>query len=224
MGGLSLPSVDVVRERIEQVEDQAVQRCLQASLLFAARITEVVGKVYPSDRTSKQRVARGPKKEDARLDSWQQYEAAIFNVYTAKRDGRKRIIALPTETELWAKPLYNYYKEAEGIVFPFTRQEAWRQSRTVFKGLTYPIETYTIWKDKKLVKVVRQHDRPFRLHALRHLRITELIEVYGFNAFEVAVYSGWTMRTSLGMGGQFDRYAHLDWQSYFPKLLKVRKA
>lgn len=216
----SLPSVHEIRQRIETIPDEATKQCLRACYLYAARITEVIGKVTEGDKTTKPRVARGPTNKDARLDSYADHPAALFNVYTAKREGKKRIIALPLETEAWAKPLLDYYQQTEGLVFPFTRQQAWLQSREAFKDLSYPIESYTIWRNKELVKSVKQHPKPFRLHALRHLRITELIEVYGFNAFEVATFAGWTMRTSLGIGGQFDRYAHLDWQSYFPKLLK----
>ena len=218
---MSLPSTEIIRERIEQVQNEDIQMCLKACYLFAGRITEVIGKVTLGDKTSKQRIARGGKKEDARLDSLLDHNAFLFNVYTAKREGKRRIIALPDQ-EKWAQKLYDYYKSADDFVFPFTRQKVWQYSVKAFEGLQYPIETYAIWKNGEIIKKVNAHEKPFRLHALRHLRITELIEFYGFNGFEVATYCGWTLKTSLGIGGQFDRYAHLDWQSYFPKLLKAR--
>jgi len=196
-----------------------------ATYLFAGRISEVVGRATKGDTMT---TARGPIGTDALSQIYElgtiQEQAVVFRVKTAKRRGRERRIALPTNSnfEPWAKSLYNYFEErGDAIVFPYTRQKIWEYAKRVFEGLRYPIETYMIWKDGQLQKKVDEHFRPFRLHALRHLRATELVEYYGFNAFELATYCGWTYRTVTGMGS-VDRYLSLSWQSYFPKLLKKR--
>jgi len=219
---MSLPSVDVVRERIEQVESEPIRFCLMACYLWAGRVKEVVGVVLPGDKSGKP-LALGPVGSDVRIDNFGENQAILFNVYTEKRDGLKRVIALPEQYEPWAKPLHEYFlKAGKNKVFPFSRQKAWRLGKVAFEELKYPIEKYVIWKNGELVKTVDRHTRPFNLHALRHLRATELVEYYGFNGFELATYCGWTMRTTVGVSGQFDRYLSLNWQSYFSKLLKAR--
>jgi len=54
--------------------------------------------------------------------------------------------------------------------------------------------------------------------------LTHLAEHYGFEAYDLTVYAGWTFKTGLGrMGmssGQLDTYLHLKWRRYYPKLLK----
>ncbi len=175
-------------------------------------------------------MARGPTGQDVKLETFElgdiKSEAAIFTVRTAKRDGKIRKIALPLEKkfEPWTEQLYNYYLEqGNDKVFPFTRQKAWDYAKETFSGLSYPIEKYSQYdpEDPK-PKPVKAHNKPFRTHALRHLRATELIETFGFTGFDLSVYGGWTLRSMVGVGSSLSRYAHLDWRRYFPKLLKKR--
>jgi hypothetical protein len=129
-----------------------------------------------------------------------------------------------------ATELYEYFREfGKDLVFPFTRQEvgAYVREHKVFKDLTYPIEKYTIWTDGKLDKTVYGHSRAYNLHALRHQRVTDLRLMYGFDGFNLAAYAGWTLRVSTGLMAQpipsvLSRYLYLNWQEYFPKLLKRR--
>lgn len=226
---MSLPNVEVVRGQIENVRREDVRFCLMATYLFCGRISEVVGRATLGD---KETTPRGPKGTDVRLDYFIQAplreKAVIFDVHTAKRKGMIRKIGLPTRYEPWAKPLYEYFKQAGNeVVFPLTRQKVWAFSKQAFEGLTYPIETYTIWRDGQLVKKVDEHTRPFRLHALRHLRTSELVERYGFGGFNLAAYAGWTITTAQAQFGVnvprvISRYLYLNWQGYFPKLLKKR--
>ena len=222
---MSLPSVPVVRERIENIKQEDIRHCIMATYLFAGRISEVVGRASPSDVGT---VARGPIGSDVRTDVYTlgplKEEAAVFSVQTAKRGGRKRLIALPLKYEPWAKPLRAYFKErTKVLVFPFTRQKVWSYAKDAFDRLKYPIEQYAIYEGEvpKVKKIRKAHTRDFRLHALRHLRATELVEYYGFNAFDLATFCGWTYRTAIGMSS-VDRYLSLGWQTYFPKLLKKR--
>lgn len=222
---MSLPSVSLVRKRIQQITKEKMRYCLMTAYLYAGRISEVVGHASPSDNT----VARGPKGTDVKKEIFNlgpiDEPCVVFKVRTAKRDGRERSIALPTNYENWTSPLYEYFKSSSnGLVFPFTRQLVGRyvKEHAVFKGLRYPIETYSIWKDGSVVKKVDSHMRPFALHALRHLRATELIDEYGFDGIDLSIYGGWTLRSMIGVGSAMQRYAHLQWRRYFPKLLKKR--
>jgi len=223
---MSLPNVDVVRSRIEQAKPQEIEMCLKAAYLFCARISELVARKCPSDVTT---TARAIKGSDVKVIEHENCEVALFSVKTAKRDGKERLIALPLEKEFepWTRGLYRFFKSfGDEPVFPFTRQKAGFLARPFFGGLTYPIDKYRVFKNGKLDKTVEAHSKPFRLHALRHLRTTELISFYGFNGFDLSIYGGWTLRTTLGLGrggGSFDRYAHLQWREYFPKLLKKRR-
>jgi hypothetical protein len=223
---LSLPTYDDVRARIDRVTDDANRFCLQTVYLWAARISEVVGKSSLSDTKT---TPRGPKGTDAELNSYkigsEQYEIVVFKVRTAKREGLERRIGLPTQFEPWAKPLYNYFQsKKDSIVFPFTRQQMWTVSKTIFKGLKYPIEKYTITKKSELKKIkIPRHYRDFRLHALRHLRATELIEYYGFDGFNLATYGGWHYTTMARTSSIMERYLTLSWQSYIEKLCKPRR-
>lgn len=226
---MSLNDVDEVRSRIAEVEQEEYRYCLMATYLFDARISEVVSKACPKDTTT----ARGPKGSDARLDSFVQLgteiPCVVFTVKTAKRRGKERYVALPLDEqyEPLAKPLYGYFLAAgTRPVFDFTRQTIWKYIKDAgtFKGLKCPIQRYIVTDKFTLEKkAVPEHDRFFRLHALRHLRASELVGFYGFDGFNLATYGGWAYRTMAQTSSIMDRYLSLSWQSYFGKLLKIRR-
>ncbi|MDG6222311.1 MAG: hypothetical protein QCH99_03515 [Candidatus Bathyarchaeota archaeon] len=230
MDDLSLPEVETVRKRIETTRKKEAKFCLMAAYLFCARASEIVGTTNSYDVSHNQTLARGPTGKDVKIENFEvgdiKTQAAVFTVRTAKRDGKIRKIALPLEKEFepWTEPLYMYYLEHEGgKVFPFTRQKAWNYAQETFDGLRYPIEKYSTYdSEENKPTPVKSHMKPFRTHALRHLRATELIENFGFTGFDLSVYGGWTLRSMVGVGSAMSRYAHLDWRRYFPKLLKKR--
>lgn len=230
MEDLTLPEVETVRNRIETATKKEAKFCLMAAYLFCARASEIIGATNRYDIKHKQTLARGPTGQDAKLETFElgdiKTQVAIFTIRTAKRDGKIRKIALPLEKkfEPWTEQLYNYYLEhGNDKVFPFTRQKAWEYAQETFSGLSYPIEKYKLYyQDNPNPKPVKAHLKPFRTHALRHLRATELIENFGFTGFDLSVYGGWSLRSMVGVGSAMSRYAHLDWRRYFPKLLKKR--
>jgi hypothetical protein len=230
MEDLALPEVETVRQRIEMAAKKEAKFCLMAAYLFCARASEIIGATNSYDVSHNQTLARGPSGQDVKRETFEigdiKTEAAIFTVRTAKRDGKIRKIALPFEKiyEPWTEQLYNYYLEhGNDKVFPFTRQKAWEFAQETFSGLRYPIEKYNMYEPEiPKPKNVKAHMKPFRTHALRHLRATELIETFGFTGFDLSVYGGWTLRSMVGVGSAMSRYAHLDWRRYFPKLLKKR--
>ena len=230
MEDLTLPDVETVRKRIISAKKKEARFCLMAAYLFCARASEIIGTTNRYDIAHNQTVARGPTGKDVKLETFElgemKNEAAIFTIRTAKRDGKIRKIGLPLEKkfEPWTEPLYEYYLEhGNEKVFDFTRQKAWEYAQETFIGLSYPIEKYNLYDPESTKPTpIRAHMKPFRTHALRHLRATELIETFGFTGFDLSVYGGWTLRSMVGVGSALSRYAHLDWRRYFPKLLKKR--
>jgi len=199
-----------------------------AAYLFCARVSEIIGKTSPSDLAKTQ--ARGPTGSDVKRDVFElgpiKEEVVVFTVRTAKRGGKKRNIALPLNPkyEPWTEQLYNYFREFKtDKVFNFTRQKAGGYARDIFEGFTYQIDAYKLWENGEAEKTVKEHPKPFRTHALRHLRATELIEEYGCDGIDLSIYGGWTLRSMIGVGSAMSRYAHLNWRKYFPKLLKERR-
>jgi len=220
-----------VRRRIEGIAKEEVRYAAMTTYLWGARISEVISKVSPSDRTK----ARGPNGSNVRADVfryetyrpelqrtvWMEEPVAIFALKTAKRQGQPRNVALPLEYDPWVSLLLNYFNDRKDRqVFPFTRQHVWNHAKDVFSGLKYPIDRYKVYSDGQIVKEVDKHVRDFNLHALRHLRATELVEFYGFDGFALSIYLGWTL--SEGHSTVMGRYLALGWQYYFPKLLKRR--
>lgn len=215
----SLPSVEEVRQRIEQVKEEPIRYALKTAYLYAGRISEVVGYASQGDTS----VARGPKGTDVRFDVIDGHKTTLFSVYTAKRKGQERVIALPIEFEPWALPVAEYFQKA-GVhdVFPFSRQLVSRKTKETFQGFQYPIDEYKI-REGELLRVIEKHWNPFRLHALRHLRTTELVRFYHFRAEDLAAYCGWRLRTiARDISPVMERYIDLSWQEYYPKLLKER--
>ena len=222
-----LPGVDVVRERIEGIPVREFRMACKALYLFAARVSEVVGRGYPYE------TVYGIRGSDVFLDYYrmggERVDAVVFRVKTAKRRGITRNIALPPDYEPWAEELYHYFQEhGDDYVFPFTRQKLWRETKPHFKGLTYYIDRYPyVDKTTGKVKWKEAHYKTFTLHALRHLRAVELVESYGFDGVSITAYCGRTMRTAQAQFGVsvpkvMARYLYLNWQLYFPKLLKKR--
>lgn len=228
MTELSLPDPDTIRHLIATVRQEPYRHCLETAYLYAGRINEVVGLSCPSDNTR----AIGPRGTEATLDTITHKKIVLFKVRTEKRQQMIRMIALPFRYEPLAEPLYNYFKSRKTeLVYPFTRQKIGAIARTLFKGLSYPIETYKVVdnvkvvNEKKLItyKHVPKHPRPFNLHALRHLRATELVHTYHFNAQDLAAYCGWTLATTTpGVSPTMARYIDLSWQQYITKLFKQR--
>lgn len=213
-----LPGVADIRRRISAVDDEGFRSSLMATYLFAARVSEVVAYAEPGDIST---TARGPRGTDVRIDSVDGEDVAVFRIATAKRRGRERYCALPLKYEPWAVDLVDYYdKRKDGWAFPYNRQKIWRVAREAFDGYQYAIESYKL-HDGELIKTVEPHPRRFAVHALRHLRASELAEYYGFDPMMLSVYCGWTMKAMIG-AGMLDRYLSINWRYYLPKLLKRR--
>jgi hypothetical protein len=214
-----MPSVIEVRKRIAKAEPEYFRMILTDLYLKAGRISESISIKAPADTTT----VYGPVGTDANIEDIEGHEAVVIQVKTAKRKGKERLIALPVETEPWAKLLYNYYRSfGDQPVFPFTRQYIWVKAKELFEGFSYEILAYSIRKDDVL------EERPIHnlratLHFLRHLRATELVRFYHFKAEDLAAYCGWKLQTVSHASSVMERYVDLGaYTEYFPKLLKKR--
>jgi hypothetical protein len=184
-------------------------------------------------------LARAMRGEPSDLESLGKIKepTAVFTVSTEKRQGWERLIALPLQSnyEPWTQDIVDYFQERKGQdLFPFTRQQMYNEVAEVFEGLNYKIFPYKrvrkengqVVRDEKGKAVkddVLKHSKPFRNHALRHLRNVELRDFYGLSAEERSSYGGWTLRSMIGgIGSSIDRYGEAVWRPYFPKLLKPR--
>jgi integrase len=233
MPQLELPRPSVIRERIEAVKSERMRLYLMALYLFAARASELCGRVATCD-LAKHRVAQvyGPTGDKVRVEPWQdetypeiKAKVAVFEIMTAKRkpQGYLRNVGLPIDSDPWVPQLLDYWKAAgKGYVFPFNRYHAdyYVKQNEVFKGLEYPIVKYKILGDAE-PKIVEEHPHPLILHGLRHVRATELMERYNFNLEQVAVYGGWKIRTVQSVSPILvDRYLALGYRFYVGKLLR----
>jgi hypothetical protein len=213
--------VKETRSRIAKVTNEPIRYGLMACYLLAARASEVVGVASASDTTT----PYGPRGNHAWEDAFQAEgpapeRVAVFRVRTAKRQGLERFIALPLDPryEPWSRPLLDYYRAqgGENLVFPFTRQTLFCYAREAFSGLTYEIEPQRIEGGR-----VERHSKDAGVHFLRHVRASELASAYGFSAFDLATYCGWTLKNA-GLSSVMARYVGMSWQSYFPRLLVER--
>lgn len=261
---MSLPTVQEVRNRIEQIPDRAIQICYKTTFLMCARIGEIICLKYPTDKTAHPtgsqlqvkldtytpdlnnprefqtlvltRTMQGQKTSLTTLAKIKE-PVAVFTVYTEKRGGWQRLIALPIrkEYEPWTQDILWYIKEQQTKpLFPFTRQKMYNVTAEIFKDLHYRIFPYKrvrkensqIIKDSEGKSVrddIAEHSKPFRNHGLRHLRNVDLRDFYGLSAEERSAYGGWTLSSAIsGISTSIDRYGEAVWRTYFPKLMKPR--
>ena len=237
-----LPTSREVRQRIESIKEEPYRNALKFAWLGLCRVSEIVGRAYSSDKGT---TARGPKGSNFEITEYRRKEekipVVIFTVKTSKRSGLPRSVAYPLDTsyEPWAVELCDYFDQFKNdeFVFPFTRQKLWSVARTVFADLTYPVEEYQriieeheikenmriIDSDgERFVVRVEKHKNAMGTHAIRHIRAVDLMTIYSFSVQELSIIGGWTLRSMTGASGALGRYVHLDWQSYFPKLLIKR--
>jgi len=229
------PDVFELRERIETIKRKPIRMCVKYLQLIDGRISEAVSESYPSDVGT---TPRGPLGRSLDIQEHMGEEAALFSVNTAKRDGLKRICALPlnADYEPWAKEVVDYFQtfDYNDHVFPFTRQHVGRHTKECWKGLYYKIESYNIIEvdpqgnvildddGKRIKRKIDVHFRTVNIHAGRHIRASDLVVYYGFIGADLSAFAGWTLSTAMGMSSSVNRYVTLDWRSYFPKLLRKR--
>ena len=232
--GSEVPELPDFRAFVDRIPKKRDRLVIQALYLTAGRVSELCRRVCPSEfkydgskpygifsnwkigeymgekvlllrYAVAKRVKRDKRK--ALLKFFSEFQAGKLNVKLAnelKNAIAWKYIALPCNPiyEAWTLDLLKYIKEFGSLTFNIKRQAVWR-----------------IVKNN-----LRELDPKIHPHSLRHYRINHLIEYYGFDAWDLSAYAGWSLKTTLGKlgmpAGQLDIYSHLSWRRYFPKLLK----
>jgi len=193
-----VPELRALRKAVDGIPHNRDRLLVKTLYLTASRVSEVAGRNAPS-----QRKAHG-NELTWRLEDYENQKVLVLKVYTCKhKEARFRIIALPLNPkyEPWTKDLATFITGLGELRFNITRQRIWQIIR------------------KRLDFI----DSEIHPHSLRHWRLTHLVELYGFDPYDLTVYAGWTFKTGVGQSGQLDTYLHLDWRRYFSKLLKEIK-
>jgi hypothetical protein len=160
-------------------------------------------------------VPLGPVKEDVSYDSFEGIEVLKILIRVLKRKRDKtiplRVVALPLEDlyEPWSK-LIAKRVESLGVndpIIPIYRQKL---NLILSKNGLYE-EAFALEENQGLNVI----DNP-----LRHLRIHDLFAYYKMDGKEVSTYTGHSLSSVEKVSSALDRYAHLKWTQYFPKLLK----
>jgi len=130
-------------------------------------------------------------------------DVALIRMAVAKRSRKKifyKIIGLPCSPvyEPWTYDLLVWaLKHGKQLSFDLSRFGVWHIIKRNLTGL----------------------DPKAHPHSLRHYRATHLVDIYGFDPYEICLYTGWTLSSDAKSSRQLDRYVHLNWRRYFPKLL-----
>jgi hypothetical protein len=111
-----------------------------------------------------------------------------------------KLIAIPCvmDFEPWCVDLLYWMRDHEGTLwFDLTRQ-------SVFKIIKRELGYYP--------------------HHLRSIRVSHLVDNYHFDGEQIALVTGWSMKTGFGVLGQHvspsvDSYLHNQWKAYIIKLL-----
>ena len=196
--GVATLSIEQVSDRIESIPNKQIQYVAKFQLITACRISEAVGKYAVT-------------KNDLQYTEYKGQTLALFTLKTAKREGVERIVALPVKSK-WVYDIAGLFHSSKKKVFRYSIRSIQTYFHEAFGDLTYQIERYSTGK-KVSKKVVGRHMKPVSTHALRHLRLSELTNRYGFNDFDLAIFAGWKLK---GMAG---RYVTGQWGRYVDKLL-----
>ena len=189
---MKIPELRLFRRVVEAIPCWRDRMRVKVLYLLAARASEVAFR--DSDVPAYGSMMRH------RVDEHMGEQILLTKLVTLKKRGREgpvyRIVALPLNPrfEPWARELLDIIEE---------------------HGSLEPILNVT----RQMLGVSVRRWLKVRPHYLRHARITHLVEYYGFSGVELTVYAGWSFKTSVGVP-MMDRYAHLSWRTYLPKLLK----
>ena len=213
-GPMSALDYKYTRDRIASITNAAVRGIAIISYLTAGRASELCGITIRNNKHPNLE-AVGPKLKDVTVASYNGIQALLVPLITLKRRKRPvRIIALPMDPryEPWTAFIWKYVesrKASEGpdaYLMPWNRHELWQfLDEAGFQAILH--------SDNEPANSVH--------NPLRHLRLTHLRNYYGFDAFQLTFYAGWTLQASgMGGGGPMGKYLMQGWQDYFSKLLK----
>jgi len=220
-----IPTVQDVRNSIENITNRAHRYALMYQFLTGAEISELCETKYAPKRNNSHKIVFDLLNE--------KYQAVLFIITNIKPEERGvcRACAIPLDStfEPWAKPLYDYFREfGDEYPFQFTRRSHSRYVREAFDGFVWQ-KADSSGRRKK----VQTRTTTFRSADLRMIRMKNLKEFYRFSERDLALFGAWneyprdplmikeiedifTREININDVETFSRLS----EAYFPNLLK----
>ena len=211
--GMTIPDVLSFRKVVDRIQDRRDSVLIKVLYLIAGRTSEICTKVGAYDLSHNKSRDYGTFMNFT-IENFVQgsinEKVLLIKVATAKRrskDGKifPRYIAVPVNPtyEPWCKDLLEWIRDKGNLNFPLLR---WTVSLICKKNL-------------------RVLGEDIHAHSLRHIRVSHLINNYGFEPPEVTSVCGWTFRTGWDLAGfqtnpMISIYLHTAWKKSFPRLCK----
>lgn len=198
------------RPIIDSIPDSNARFYLQFCYLAATRANEACGVGAFSESTR----PVGQTKESVSYDLLDGVEVLKILIHILKQKQVKgiplRTVALPMDDrEPWARSIAARIEalDAAQPIVPINRQK-----------LNELMRDYGLYK---LAFSLEENQNITRLdNPLRHLRIHDLIGYYHFSIEDIPAYTGHKASSVAKVSRALDRYLHLQWTQYFPKLLR----
>lgn len=207
-----VPDFKDLRKAVDSIDDTRNSVLCKMAYLTASRVSELIRKVTPYDRQHNQTKPYGVHQvwklvdiNSSLKEKNAKNKALLIKSAVAKRSNKNltfKVIALPCDPlyEPWTVDLLKWISKHGTLSFGLTRHR-------VRQILIENLGTFMSKSSR-------------RLNPLRHWRLSHLVELYGFDSFDLTIYAGWTLKTGTQGSSMLDSYVHLDWRHYFKKLLR----
>ncbi len=201
-----IPEFRKFREVVDNIRTLRNRTLTRTLYLTAARVSEIITKTSPWERTHRQTKPFG-KYMDYAFRDFGKVKVFLLKIALSKRRGELkvkdfRVVALPCklEYEPWILDLLKHIEKNKELTFDLTRQRV----RQIVKEELHML------------------DSKVNPNKLRTYRIAHLVEEYGFDQYDLMAYLGMQIRASpkLTELNIIDTSPDLAWRRYFPKLLK----
>lgn len=209
---MAAPNVRRFREFVEYISSRRDSVLIKLIYLTAAKVSEVTTKVTPYDLKNKLSQPYG-QYLDFSFDDYEKQKVFLIKLAVAQRRVKRKnnlpyfkIVALPTlpTYEPWTRDLLEWARDSSGqrLSFDLTRNRVYAIIR----------------------KRLRALDSTVGPLSLRRWRITHLVALYDFTPYDIAAYTGLTVRTGFSQVDMseemVDTFLNITWKQYFPKLLR----
>lgn len=169
-----------------KIEEQEARAFTSIAYLTAGRLCEIVG--------SEKKQTNGITINDLEQDK--ETQTLVVRLFTEKnRIAPIRKLPISYATEIEKKILLhftNYAKERklENANKLFTLNKDAIQYRLA--KVKIPLDALENSDTPTQRRVTHIRDWPLHPHYMRHCRLTHLVEIYGYNAFQLMTFAGWT--------------------------------
>ncbi len=153
---------------------------------------------------------------------WKNRPILVLKIRTlkSKEEDAYRSIAIPLEKqyEPLSQSLLDFARsrrDPSRPLFPWVRQTIYNHVVEYFKQFHYRIERQGN---------VKAHWKTAAPHAFRHARLSNLVNDFDFDSYDVAAYTGWELKTvDPLMPPVMKRYVRLQYTRYIDKLFREKQ-